>query len=283
MVDVLATLPGPLAHGSDTPAPVTLTGGGSAANTAAWVAAAGGSAAFVGRVGADAFGRAAVEALTAGGVRVEVGFDPALPTGTCVVLVEPDGERTMIPSAGANAALRADELPPALFAPRSHLHVSGYALFGGARPAALAALERARSAGMTVSVGAASAAPLRSAGADRFLSWIGTDLLLFANADEAAALTGREPDAAAQQLADQLGRVLITLGGSGALWCDGKGVHRFTTDPAPVVDSTGAGDAFAAGVLTALASAATVPDAVRAGHRLAAAACAVVGARPVSG
>ena len=103
MVDVVAALPGPLAHGSDTPARISHTQGGSGANVAAWLAAAGADAAFAGRAGADPLGDAAVAALA--GVALAVERDPERPTGTCIVLVHPGGERTMIPDAGANDAL----------------------------------------------------------------------------------------------------------------------------------------------------------------------------------
>src|SRR5699024_5666389 len=105
MLDVLARLPGPLARGSDTPAPVTMLAGGSAANTAAWLAHAGLPAEFVGRVGDDLAGTAARAALDAAGVTPRLRRHPQLATGTCIVLVDPSGERTMIPDAGANAAL----------------------------------------------------------------------------------------------------------------------------------------------------------------------------------
>ena len=81
MVDVHARLPGPLALGSDTPAPIAFTGGGSAANTAAWLARGGCAATFVGRVGDDAFGRHAVDELHAAGVELEVSVDRSCPPG----------------------------------------------------------------------------------------------------------------------------------------------------------------------------------------------------------
>ena len=174
MMDVLARLPGPLAVGSDTPAPVGIYGGGSAANTAAWLVRAGLPTTFVGRVGDDALGRRALDELTAAGVDLAVSVDPDRPTGTCIVLVDVDGERTMVPSAGANAGLGDVAVPAELFDPDSLLHLSGYALFtAGSRPAALDALALARAAGCPISVDTASAAPLAGVGPEQFLYWVG--------------------------------------------------------------------------------------------------------------
>ena len=105
MVDVVARLSGPLAPGSDSHAVIRFHGGGSAANTAAWLAQAGTEPLLVGRVGDDERGQTVRDELRAAGVEVALTVDPELPTGTCIVLVGPDGERTMAPDAGANDGL----------------------------------------------------------------------------------------------------------------------------------------------------------------------------------
>ena len=191
MADILARLPGPLAPGSDTPASIEVFGGGAAGNTASWLDDLGTSVTLVGRIGPadDPFRGAAL-----GGLRPDVAAglvtDPVHATGRCLVLVGPDGERTMVPDAGANAFLAPADLNGHFEAGR-HLHLSGYPLFGPARDAGRQALARAREAGMSISVTAASAAPLARVGAAAFLDWIGPDVTLFANVDEARVLTGR--------------------------------------------------------------------------------------------
>jgi len=283
MVDVVATVSVPLARGSDTAATVRTHGGGSAANVAAWFAATGGSALLVARVGDDAAGRAAVAELVAGGVDVRAAVDPTLPTGTCVVVVEPSGERTFLPDRGANAALAVSDLPPDAFRAGDHVHVSGYALFdrGPGRDAARAALTRARTAGMTVSVDPASSAPLRRVGAEAFLAWTRGACVLLPNADEARVLTGEtEPERAALALARRAGaKVVVTLGAAGAIWSDGTATHREVGE-AVRGDSTGAGDAWTAGWLAARLAGAAVPEALRAANALGARAVALPGARP---
>ncbi|HEX2903997.1 MAG TPA: carbohydrate kinase family protein [Jatrophihabitans sp.] len=271
MLDVLAQLPGPLATGSDTPAPITFSPGGSAANTAAWLGWLGTPVTFVGRIGDDAFGAEAVASLRRLGVLTAVTIDFERPTGVCLVLVSPDGERTMVPSAGANSGLAADDVLTSVTA-EDHLHLSGYSLLNPeSRPAALAALAAAGSC----SVDAASAAPIRAAGAEQFLQWLPAGALVLANADELAALGG-DPAALVRR-----GLTLVVKdGAAGARLADRDGIRTVATAAVPVRDSTGAGDAFAAGLLAAWWSGTTLLDAVAAGNAAGARALATVGGRP---
>lgn len=280
MVDVAAHLPTSLAAGSDAPAQIHIQHGGSAANTAAWAASLRAPSVFVGRVGDDQFGRSAVEVLQSQGVTTAVAIDRSAPTGMCIVLVAPDGERTMIPSAGANSQLSTDDLPTLEQADR--LHVSGYALLDpGSQPATLAAIAAAVRIGAAVSVDAASAAPLRRFGPAAFRQLLPPGTLLLANADEATALTDLlDPVAAAAALADQFAAVVVKRGGSGAVAATASSVHDIPGCAAAVRDSTGAGDAFAAGLLVALRAGSDLAEAIRAGHRLGAVAVGRRGARP---
>jgi sugar/nucleoside kinase (ribokinase family) len=282
MLDIAALLPGPLALGSDTPAPIRFSPGGSAANTAAWLAHLGVPCVFAGRVGADAFGREAVAALRAHGVHTQVSTDPDTATGVCLVLVSPDGERTMVPSEGANAALSPSDLGSDLLGAGDHLHLSGYALLReGSRSAGLFALRSAGEAGASVSVDAASAGPIRAVGPERFLDWIAPGTLLLANADELAALTGiADRDAGLAALVARGLEVALKCGNEGSVLATAAGRWHCPATPAEVLDSTGAGDAFAAGFLAALHRGADPADALAAGNRLGAVAVSKLGARP---
>lgn len=283
MVDVIAVMSGPLARGSDTPSRVRTRGGGSAANVATWLAVQGVPTSYIGRVGDDALGRESVDALAAVGVHAWVSVDEEAPTGTCVVLVEPGGERSMLPDAGANATLLPADVPPTAFRPGGHLHLSGYSLLStGSREAALTALSLAATAGMTVSVDPSSAALLEAVGAARFLDWTrGVDVLL-ANTDEAAVLAGaRDPHAAAAQLGGHYREVVVKVGPDGALWQQGFiGASAPAERGVEVVDTTGAGDAFAAGFLASWLLHPEPESALAAGNRLAARVVSQVGARP---
>lgn len=254
MTDVVAVAQGSLAMGSDTAAIVSLSAGGSAANVAAWAASLGVPTSLVSRVGDDDFGRQARSDLLDAGVVAELSVDAARPTGTCVVVVTTDGERTMLPDAGANAFWSTSDVPEHVIANAGHLHLVGYALLrAGARPAALHALAVARGHGVSVSIDPSSAAPLAEVGADVFLSWTAGAALCFPNLDEARVLAGLDdPVAAAQALTDSYAEVVVKLGPDGAIWaCRGRQpVHRAAV-PVTIVDTTGAGDAFAAGYLAA--------------------------------
>jgi len=245
MVDVVAQVGEMIVQGGDTPARISVSGGGSAANVAAWAAALGAPVALVCNVGDDERGRAALAELE--GVEVHARVDPERPTGTCVVIVEPGGERTMHSDPGANDA-PLGEIPLG-----AHLHVAGYALVrDGPRASALSAIERARAAGMSVSV---DPSPLVRPGV------IPPVDLLLPNEREAEGLGGE---------------MAVKLGARGARWGD---VH-VPAEPVEVVDTTGAGDAFAAGLLAARLAGADREAALRAGCAAAARAVAQVGARP---
>jgi ribokinase len=279
MVDVVCRLSGPIAPGSDAPARIEFGYGGSAANVAAWLAVAGVRPALVGRIGADERGGAAAASLRTAGVDTRLTVDPERPTGTCVVLVGPDGERSMIPDAGANDGLADPDLPGELLVRGSHLHLTGYSLVReGSRAAARAAIERALEREVSVSVDPSSAALLSPA----FLDEVAGVGLLLPNVEEAAVLTGKgDPEQAATALAELVAEVVVTLGAEGALWTDGADVAHSGADVrGAALDTTGAGDAFAAGFIAARLEGASPEAALTAGCLLAGRAVRTAGARP---
>lgn len=281
-IDVVAQLRGDLRYGDDVPARVTTRGGGAAANTAAWLADHQVPTAIVGRVGDDVWGRAAVEVLVAAGVVVHATADPSLPTGTCVVLVDAAGQRTMVTDSGASAAISVSDLPLGLFVPGAHLHVSGFSfLHDRAREAALTALRVAAENGMTRSVDPGASSVIDSVGAERLRGWLrGVDLLI-PNEDEARALSGLDdPVAAARSLVDGIGAVVVKLGGDGAVWTDGANTVHGPAETIPVLDTTGAGDSFAAGFLSRWLLDRDPAASLAAGAATAARCVTLVGGRP---
>jgi sugar/nucleoside kinase (ribokinase family) len=286
MTDVIARVAEPLAVGSDTAARIALRPGGSAANTAAWLGRLGVPVVFVGCVGDDAFGRDAHRALRASGVAPSLAVTGRAASGACVILVDRVGERTMLPDAGANAHLGPEDLPTTAFEPGGHLHVSGYALLRpGSRDAALAALERARATGMTTSVDPASAAPLAALGAGPFRTLVRGVGLMIVTLDEGEVLCGsRDPVTLAGDLLADHHEVVVKLGSLGASWHDVGGASVQVppaTPTGPVVDSTGAGDAFAAALLAARHAGEPPRAALERACTLAARVVTQAGARPV--
>jgi sugar/nucleoside kinase (ribokinase family) len=248
-----APVPGTRVHGR-----IELRAGGSAANAARAAARLGASAAVVGRVGADAAGRLVADALVADGVDALLAFDREAPTGSVVVV----GGTSIVADPGASARLEPGDLPASLEA--AALLVSGYTLLqSGPEAAARGAIERAESGWLAVDVGSARLAS--AFGVDRFLEATSTVAVLLANAEEARALTGLDPEAAARALAAHFRVVCVKLGSDGALAASGDDVVRAPVQPIERSDTLGAGDAFAGGLLVALARGADLLGALRAG------------------
>jgi ribokinase len=264
---VLAGAPSP---GSDRPAHIRCRGGGAGANVAVHLARLGVPVALAGCIGDDAAGAGLRAELDAAGVRLHLALAAGAATGTIVSLVEPDGQRSMLADRGANLSLRPGDVPAP--EPGGHLHLSGYTLLDpGSRDAGLAALATAAAAGCTISVDPASTGPLTRYGVERWLVDTSSATLLLPNADEARLLTGcADPAAAGRALAREHDVVAVTLGADGALWASGDTLLHRPARATTVVDTTGAGDAFAAGLLSAWLAGADPVTALEAGLRLAA-------------
>ena len=274
-MDVVGKLAGPVVFGQDTRARVTLAPGGAGGNTAAWLAQQDVDVSLIARVGADGAGRTTATELTAAGIDCRFAVDPILPTCCVVVLVSPDGDRTMLADRGANAALCLDDIELPTVTGRAHLHLSGYVLLDeGSRPAGLAAMDLARRAGWTTSVDPQASEHIAAVGADNFLSWVrGVDLLL-PNDSELAALGGLGPALAAA------GAVVVTHGRHGASWYSATDRVNVPAPGSHETDSTGAGDAFNAGLLACWLRGGDPVDALQAGVLAGSAAAARIGARP---
>jgi ribokinase len=268
LLDVVVRLGAPLEAGSDAPAETTLSPGGQAANVAAWAVALGARGRLVCRRGGDGAAQLAEEGIAALGVEI-VGPRSDGEGGVVVSLVDPHGDRTMASDRGVAPGLELADIDPAWLAGAEALHLSGYSLLrepiaGAARHAA----SLARSAGTRVSVDLAAAPLITTYGASRFrgeLRELAPDVV-FATVGEEEALGGPLPRT-----------IWVRKRGPGGceVLHDGERL-ALPIVPGAVIDSTGAGDALAAGFLVG----GEVEPALRNGLAAAARCVATVGAMP---
>jgi sugar/nucleoside kinase (ribokinase family) len=230
--------------------------GGSAANTMVGVAQYGGTAFFSGKIGDDMSGALYRESMAEVGVEFDVEPTNGAPTGTCLILVTPDGERTMQTSLGAAADIDAPDVDLDRIAASKFAYVEGY-LFGSptGSKAAIAAMEAAKKANVTVSL-TLSDPGMAEFFIEQFRSATREYVdLLFCNQFEAMIYAGvQDRDEALTILGKDAPRVFMTCGGDGSLVYDNGEITRVPGYSVPVVDTTGAGDIYAAGVLYGLAN-----------------------------
>lgn len=263
--DVVVWLNTELNIGSDTESIIRRTRGGSAANVAMFAALTGTPSRFIGQVGHDRLGTHLCEVLRNSGVDVQVISDGR--TGSIVVLVQPNGQRSFLTDRGVASHLA--HFDAALMNDVHILHVPTYSLTDEPLASTCAQyIASARSNGALISVDASSASVLTKYGIQRFQALMQTlqpDVFL-CNEDEAATLGlhANNPMIGAQVTVIKQGPLPVIV------------VHQDGTSqmhPVPavdnIVDTTGAGDAFAAGFLPAYASARNIAAAVTQGHALA--------------
>ena len=282
MTDVIVVPEGPLVRGSDRRASIRSRPGGSGANQAVWLGSMGTRVSFVARVGAAE--KPHLEAYFKGfHVDPVLIADASLPSGVLVTIVDPDGERSFLTDRGANLALSPSDMPVWLLDDTRLVLASGYSYFAETPRNAVQWLAgEARGRGIPLAVDAASVGFLNEVGPGNFLEWTAGAELLFCNADEAEALVGTaDLDMQMAALGGHYRRVVIKRGARGAALGGGGGV-AFNL-PAPlvkVIDTTGAGDAFAAGFLSAEVRGAAPGDCLRAGIEAGSAAVKTLGGQP---
>jgi len=241
---------------------VAMMPGGSAANATLAAARLGLRATYLGKIGGDITAEHYFENFTAAGGDGSRFKRATLPNGRCLSLVTPDGQRTLRTHLGAAMTLHPGEVLAADFAGARHAHIEGYLLFNPAL--ANTVVQTARAAGCTLSIDLASFEVVNAA-----RDWIfgqlrqGVDIV-FANEDEAGALFQRRDDYGnfARELAGFGGIAAVKLGKDGAWVARGRELHRIApVRAARVVDTTGAGDSWAAGFLYGYLRGATLPAA----------------------
>lgn len=284
MVDITAVINSKLNYATDAPGKISQQPGGAAANSAAWAAATGADTVFVGGIGDDDAGIAARKALTDLGVDARLVSSATVSTGSCICIVDPSGERTMIPDQGANALLTVDHLTEDLLLPENHFHISGYTfLQPTSREAAIKILEKAKSHGLTTSIDPSSASMIELAGVAAVRDWISGVDILFPNADEAQVLTGiSDMELAAKQLLGLANTVVLKMGAAGAMQVfKDKPTLHLAAPKVAAVDATGAGDAFVGGYLANWLKTHDAQSALESGIAAGSECVQHVGARPI--
>ena len=228
-----------------------LATGGSAGNTILGLACMGAATGFIGKTGADSYGKFYRDNLAKHKIEDKLQTNPNLPSGVASTFITPDGERTFGTYLGAAATLKAEDLSLDMFKGYTYLYIEGYLVQD--HDMILRAIELAKEAGLQVCLDMASYNIVES-DLDFFKLLINKYVdILFANEEEAKAFTGKEDKEALDILAKMCSIAIVKVGSKGSYIR--KGTEEIKVDAIPVdkvVDTTGAGDYFAAGFLYGL-------------------------------
>lgn len=260
--------------------PWSRCAGGSAANTVIALADFGGQGAYAGKVGADTLGRFFLDDMRKIGVTIEVPMANGA-SGTCVILITEDAQRTMLTHLGVSATLAPDDISEEAIRNAKYVYVEGY-LFGGepTRSAALRTMELAKRNGVKVAF-TVSDPFLISGHRDEFWALIeGPVDLLFCNLEEARSLTGKhDPIECATEIHRHAENVALTLGADGSILMHEGRVIPISGVRAQAIDTTGAGDMYAGALLFGITNGLSWNEAGRLASHAAARIVAQLGAR----
>ena len=284
MLDVIARIdvsPQKINFGSDTASRISTNSGGAAGNVAAWLTRTTSSSTIVSHVGDDPAGAALIAEFDALGVTHENLVIQGEPSGVVVVLVDSSGERTMFPDKGANSSLKLSDLPS--LDNYQAVYISGYALLNPlSRPGVMAMIEKIRADSIPIYFDPASVGAMKDVSDKEIHQWFSLMNVLFLNEEESIFLTGLvDIERALDYLLEYSEVVVIKRGSLGAI-AKARGYDSISIPAvsATVVDTTGAGDSFAAGFISTFASKRDLTAAMTAGTELAAQCVAIVGGRP---
>jgi sugar/nucleoside kinase (ribokinase family) len=284
MLDVIARInvsPQKINFGSDTASRISTSSGGAAGNVAAWLTRTDARSTIVSHVGDDPAGAAIVAEFDALGVSHGDLVIQGETSGVVVVLVDSSGERTMFPDKGANSRLTVTDLPD--LGAFQAVYISGYALLNPlARDGVLEMIEKIKADGLPIYFDPASVGAMKDVTDKELHNWFSMMDVLFVNEEESIYLTGSvEIERALDYLLDFSQVVVIKRGSAGAI-AKARGFDSISLPAvaATVIDTTGAGDSFAAGFIASYSKNHDLTAALQAGGELAAGCVAIVGGRP---
>lgn len=250
--------------------------GGSAANTIAAVADFGGKAEFVGKIGDDETGQFFLKDLRELGVTVDVTPLVGSPTGTCAVLITEDAQRTMLTNLGASAKLSEVDIDESAIINAKYIYIEGY-LFTGedTKAAAYRAIDYAVKNDIKIAFTASDPFLVNMMKEEMWDLIRGPVDLFFCNEEEAQSLTGlTDPIACANKIHESAENVAMTLGPNGSILMHGGEAIAIEGVGVKAVDTTGAGDMYAGGILYGITNGLTWKQS---GHLASHAAARVVG------
>jgi len=228
-----------------------MAAGGSASNTVNGVARLGAEAGFIGKVGDDAVGAFFSDDMLANGVKPQLGLSESA-SGQCTVLVSADGERTLCTFLGAACELSAADLSPAMFEGYDIFHIEGYLVQN--HELIRTAVKMAKEAGLLVSIDLASYNVVE-ANLDFLNEMIRSFVdIVFANEEESRAFTGKEPKEALIHISEHCDIAVVKIGKEGSYVRSVSENVKIEARLANCIDTTGAGDLYAAGFLYGLAN-----------------------------
>ena len=250
-VDVITLLSGPLQKNTDTTSVNAITLGGSTCNVAVWLTHLGVNINMVGAIGEDVLGTWVITQLQAFGVSDQnIRTISNSRTGTCVILVDETGARSMMPDFGANLIQSVDAELEGLILTSDIVIMSAYTFMRPeSKKFAQDVMECVSKSKARMVIDAASSSPIETTGADKVRNYLSRADLVLANEDEFAALEQNAPE----NWTTEFQNLIIKRGPRGASWLHrGIEVASVKAEDVKVIDTTGAGDAFAAGLISQL-------------------------------
>jgi sugar/nucleoside kinase (ribokinase family) len=283
MLDVVAqipTSPHELHLGNDTRTVISTHGGGAGGNVASWLAVLGNEVTMVGRIGDDSAGSAITAEFDSLGISYGQIVKEGVHTGVVICLVDPSGERTMLADNGANAGLVLADLPP--LDGVDAIYLTGYApLAQQSRAGVLEMVQAINARKIPITFDPATVGGMKDVPVAEILSWCAQMDTLIMNEEEAIYLSGSSDiESALDFFLEIAPRAIIKRGSQGSIGRQRGGeLVAVAANTTKVVDTTGAGDSFAAGFIDAFTSGSNFEEAIKRATAVAAHCVAIVGAR----
>ncbi len=276
MQDILISHKDEIAFGSDTQANIKMQGGGSATNAAVWAATQNLEVGLVARIGDDQTGKIILEELKRPNLNLNLVKTNGVASGSCAILIDATGERTMFPDPGANVFLTSEDIPKDWFKQAEIIHISAYSLLRkNTKKAVGEIIKIAKENGLKTSVDVASSQPLIDNDGFDALQELAPWDYLFANKDEAEVLGD------ITKIKSLCKNLVLKQGSKETLWITDNSEIKEVPEKVEVKDLIGAGDAFAAGFLVSVINKETPQNTLKNANQLGAKAVSISGARPL--